>query len=428
MPISNLYDTFYKKKYSRVWKIDQGIIAQHNQNYLKSGYIPDEVILNWPGNGDTLNNESFNLAPFYDQNSNGKYEPFLGDYPCIYGDQAIFFMFNDNFNKPYRRDSLHFEIHGMMYEYSNQALYLNNTVFVRFWIINRSKNKYHDILLGNWVDFDLGYAFDDYVGCIPNLNMFYSYNGYNFDSLLGKNPPVVGLTYLSDSMSSFMYYNNDYSLKGNPTENIHYYYYLQGKYKNGQKIRHGGDGFNNVWDTSKFVNFMYPDYPDLSEPAWSDMNSSYVPADKRCVGAIGPFNLNPDEVKIIDVAYTYSRTPGYNFIDNVYGLALDSKVLKKWYQNNNPECFCAKTSIEEKSSSDQILLYYLNPVRETLIVHKNFEDKGKIEILSIEGKTIYISEFNSFETEIDFLDYSPGLYIIKYQSPVTVLTYHLIKY
>ena len=229
-PIADQYDSAFMVKYNRVWKVDRGMIANHYANWNKGGYKADENILKWPGNGNTSNGEAALLAPFADLNSNGIYEPNSGEYPCIYGDQAIYFMFNDDgTHTETNADSMRLEIHGMAYSFNSMGPLLNNSLFFRYRFINRSNDTFHDVYAGKWVDFDLGYAYDDYIGCDSAISAFYSYNGGNNDYYYGDNPPAVGLTFISDQMSHFVYYNNDWSLKGNPEDGADFYNYLSGR-------------------------------------------------------------------------------------------------------------------------------------------------------------------------------------------------------
>jgi len=68
-------------------------------------------ILNWPGNGDQSAGEPKILAPFFDANANGIYDPSLGDYPILdptrpadrnrpedQPDQMLYFIYNDKGN------------------------------------------------------------------------------------------------------------------------------------------------------------------------------------------------------------------------------------------------------------------------------------------------------------------------------------------
>ena len=43
-------------------------------------------------------------------------------------------------------------------------------------------------------------------------------------------------------MSKFVYYNNDFTVIGNPSEGIHFYNYLRGIWKDNVPMTYGGDG------------------------------------------------------------------------------------------------------------------------------------------------------------------------------------------
>lgn len=68
----------------------------HQNNRASSGYQPIEVIANWPAHGDVSKGQAYYLAPFVDNNNDGDYNPLDGDYPKIKGQQAIYYIYNDN--------------------------------------------------------------------------------------------------------------------------------------------------------------------------------------------------------------------------------------------------------------------------------------------------------------------------------------------
>ena len=98
-PISNSYDTLYDIKWNKVWLVDRSTIDTHNDWVANpSAYpnyqIPSEL-LDWPAHGDPTLGQSYNLAPFYDYDQDGAYDPSQGDYPLIKGDQALYIIMND---------------------------------------------------------------------------------------------------------------------------------------------------------------------------------------------------------------------------------------------------------------------------------------------------------------------------------------------
>ena len=70
-----------------------------------------QAITDWPANGDATKNQSHYLAPFFDADGDGWYDPNAGDYPGydlgsttgalhgeLYGDQTLWWVFNDEGN------------------------------------------------------------------------------------------------------------------------------------------------------------------------------------------------------------------------------------------------------------------------------------------------------------------------------------------
>jgi hypothetical protein len=121
-PITSGFDSNFYIKWNRVWKVDKTQIRYHINNWNQPGYSPIEVIKSWPAHGDISLGQSPDIAPFYDNNTNGIYEPLAGDYPLIRGDQAVFFVFNDLqlIHTESKSEPLGTEIHGMAYGYDRR--------------------------------------------------------------------------------------------------------------------------------------------------------------------------------------------------------------------------------------------------------------------------------------------------------------------
>jgi hypothetical protein len=103
------------------------------------------------------------------------------------------------------------EIHCSAYAYkfdnpqTNVQNLINYQSFLRFKVINRSDTTYDDCIFSVFTDGDLGYAFDDYIGCDVRYNSYFFYNGFAIDgtgasSHYGKNPPVQSVTILKGEM------------------------------------------------------------------------------------------------------------------------------------------------------------------------------------------------------------------------------------
>ena len=85
-------------------------------------------------------------------------------------------------------------------------------------------------------------------------------------------------------MSKFVYYNNDFTVTGNPESGTDIYNYLRGIWKDNVPMTYGGDGHGGgVGSTTTECNFMFPGTSDASFPAqeWTEVTAGNVPADRR---------------------------------------------------------------------------------------------------------------------------------------------------
>lgn len=303
-------------KHYHVWNLSRAEINDFIAHHGEPSYeVPDDI-LTWPAHGE--GDFAANLAPFVDTDGDGHYDPEAGDYPDIKGDQCLFYIFNDSY-APHTESggsALGLEVHAMVYAYENpkdEALF--NTVFVNYTFFNRSDNDYHDVYLGLWTDWDIGYMNDDYVGCDVRRGTCYAYNGRAVDGhgepeAYGENPPVQVLTLLAGpymdadgrdnpayngdcdalfngaypadkyayngfgfgngiadderlGLTGFLYHNNLFGINGDPIVAEDYYNFMRGYWRNSTPMMYGGDGFasgNVVGPESKFM------FPGDSDP------------------------------------------------------------------------------------------------------------------------------------------------------------------
>ena len=318
-------------KYHHIWDLTREEIDHFIAHHGEAGYEIPEDILTWPAHGE--GDYAQNLAPFVDMNGDGRYNPEAGDYPDIKGDQCLFYIFNDNFG-PHTETAgknIGLEIHAMVYAYNapdDEAL--NNTVFVNYKFYNRSNSNYHDVYLGLWTDWDIGYGWDDYVGCDVQHNSCFGYNGLPEDgtgepNTYGDDPPVQVLTvlagpYTNDNehlgMTGFMYFNNSSIVNGDPRDPEDYYNYMRGHWKNGQPMLYGGDGYNSgTLDLP--CKYMFPGDSDPDnigtngiQPEgygtngvyWTEEQCGNIPSDRRGLATVGPFSFSTGETQELDYA------------------------------------------------------------------------------------------------------------------------------
>ena len=335
-------------------------IAWYNDKESYPDYSIPSSIENWPGNG--VDDEVQFLAPYHDENEDGEYNPADGDYPkydvdgslncleddLIYGDQTLWWVFNDrgNIHSETGAEPIGLEIRAQAFAFATNDE-INNMTFYNYKIINKATIQLNDTYFGQWVDPDLGWYQDDYVGCDVARGFGYCYNGDAEDegaAGYGVNPPAIGVDFFQgpladvddgvdndrDSiideegeqviMSRFVYYNNDFTVVGNPENGQHIYNYLTGKWKDGLDITYGEDGRGG----STPAKFMFPGNTDpygwgtdgeITESDWIDDNplgwteevAGNDPADRRFLQSAGPFTLEPGAVNRITTGVVWAR-------------------------------------------------------------------------------------------------------------------------
>ncbi|MBK0401749.1 T9SS type A sorting domain-containing protein [Adhaeribacter sp. BT258] len=444
-PIGAVQGTAHSAKYDKLWKVSKAEIQTHIADFNKPGYTMPADIANWPGNGDAANGEAAKLAPFIDINNDGIYSPAQGDYPNINGDQAIYLILNDNGNvKIPSSPSMNAEVHVMHYGYDNPAnAAVFNTLFTEYRVINRGTINLEDFYAGVWVDFDLGYYIDDFIGCDTLQNRFFVYNGDNYDedtifthqtgtgpitidpNGYGANPPAQSVIFLDKKMSHFVYYNNNSNpVNGNPGWASDYYNYMRGYWKNGQRLTYGGDGTDTL---NAPANYMFPGNP-VTGAGWSEVNNlppagSNVPGDRRGVGSIGPFNLNAGQDLKFTVAYNYSR--GTSNLNSLVTAAQDAQTVQNFFRSSivsatKPEILSQSLMLFPNPASDLLQIQLPNSLRNKEATIAITDNTGRIVL---ETKAIKASQ----NQQLNISGLSKGIYQVTVISEEQTISSKLVK-
>jgi len=181
--------------------------------------------------------------------------------------------------------------------------------FYTYEIINRSTFVLRNTYFSPWVDTDLGFADDDYVGCDVTRGLGYCYNGTSTDGsnqawAYGDQPPAIGVDFFQGpyidpdgkdnpeftgdcsiinspdewdqmaingvnfgndivdderfGMRRFVYHNNDGSPQGDPQIAPEYYNYLRGFWRDNTRMLYGGNAHFNSGAVGPECDFMFP--------------------------------------------------------------------------------------------------------------------------------------------------------------------------
>jgi hypothetical protein len=438
-PIATDYDyPGYAEKYDDVWVCNKSTIDDHITNWNTVGYIVPESISDWPGNGDPINGEAAILAPFFDYNNNMLYDPENGDYPIIRGDQAAFFIFNDDaeLHMESGGEKLGLEIHAMAYAFdapSDSAL--DQSIFLNYAIINKSTNNYSDFIIGMFSDFDIGAYDDDFVGCDTVLNMFYGYNGDGVDGPTSPNYgpicPAQGIMFLNQPLYTFKYFINNFEVNGNPETADDYYEYISGLWKDGSSQTYGGNGYGGILNTR----FVYPG--DVYIPdSWSENTGVYGPFDRRGIGSVSPQTLGVGDTICLDMALPAAIAYDTLYLDSLgvgrhpwYSI---SKLKERatnildFYNTTYSDCsiiYLRNPDFVEGVEQEQLLAakIYPNPANTVINIEMRNQIPGVklIEIWNAFGQKVLTTElFDTDVVQINVNEFPVGLYFIQINSPV----------
>ena len=111
-------------------------------------------------------------------------------------------------------------------------------------------------------------------------------------------------------MSKFVYYNNDFTVIGNPSEGIHFYNYLRGIWKDNVPMTYGGDGHGSGnGATTDFVILCFQEQLILT---FQDKNGRKLLLEiflliGRFLQSAGPFTLQPGAVNEITTGVVWAR-------------------------------------------------------------------------------------------------------------------------
>jgi hypothetical protein len=369
-------DAAMMQAYNRVWSVSRDAVEQHIAYFtcladvncdpavaFPNGYTIPASINDWPAM-NTESGYSTYQAPFFDFNADGNYVPSDGDAPCILGDQALYFVFNDKGGSHLLTGSspIGLEIQAMPFAYSGNSPALDQTVFVHYHIINRGTQQLLNTRIGVFNDLDLGCPDDDRMGSDPSRNLTYVYNGDGLDEDCvgvlgyGAEPPAFGMVLLKgqtldpnaaddpavdllpawngtgfgdsvvdnerSGMDKVMSISRDGpSCCNDPSTLLDFNSYLRGYWKDGSPLTYGGSGYN----TGVPTNYASPGASDplgvgtgsVPQSPWYDVAPN---PDRRTVTSLAPLTVEPGQHMDLLFAYVYARANGGGALASVEAL------------------------------------------------------------------------------------------------------------
>lgn len=444
--------------YDRLWMVMRSEILAHLADFEDNGVIdnPLDNIYDYPAqgnpffeniNGFSLPNTPQGLAPFFDQNNDGIYNPTDGDFPkpsavdesAIPG-QMIWGIFNDGGtpNNATQGEPLNAEIQitGWAYNCTDNEV-LNNTLFTSHKIINRSNEDLDSLAVGFFMDFNMGCWTDDFMGSAPSLNTFYGYNADEVDGSTGcqcaggattfcQNPPVQAITLLNQEMNSFMYFTNESpgqnTISNSPNTPLHYYDFMHSKWKDGSPLTFGADGLQG----SQATDFAFSDNPnDLT--GWSMNTATPLNDDKSVLGSSHLGNFATGDVVNFDLAFTFYQDENLNHLE-VVNLVYDNTPALQQIYDDHFVTSCEAITLNNENLSDLNIQIFPNPTSDILNIKMENQASAQLTIFDIYGKKVLEKmEVNQSEIQLSTSSFSQGVYFLRIEMEGKELVKKFIK-
>jgi hypothetical protein len=218
------YDQFYTIRKAEVirfniyYECNEGIVTEGCDDIIPPSNDELNRIYGWPAHGDVSLGQDYFLAPYYDRDGDGNYNPDNGDHPwyddilgrddiqcgfdrriSLYGDETHWWVFNDkgNIHTETNGDPIGMEIRAQAFSFATNDE-VNRMTFYNYELINRGTQTLYDTYFAQYLDADVGNYADDYAGCDVSRGLGYMYNGDLNDESdgsrlgYGENPPAIG--------------------------------------------------------------------------------------------------------------------------------------------------------------------------------------------------------------------------------------------
>lgn len=456
----NSFNSTNSALYNKLWKVDCNDISSF-VNAFNSGLVTNNTytvpdgILNYPGDGTA--NFQKQMAPYFDANSDGIYNPQThGDYPLIKGQQEILSIFNDNNSAHTETDgrAMGLEIHQRSYAYTAPAIIdtmqaINYTTFYNYTIYNRSDTAYHHVYITDWSDVDLGYFLNDYIGTDTVNKFAYCYNYGTNDpasqysaGYLNKLPVLSHALITTDcsgdgvdnnnngqideageqfNMDRVTYYNNNIGNYPQATINpflpTDYYNYMSGFWLDGSPFTNSGTGYGGTNSS----HYMYTGDPETNL-GWTETSAGNPAGDRRFLMSSGPFTL-PAHSKIewgYAIVFSQDTTQAINTITEFHKRVQRDVRNIKYYDDTHQTPICKPAVVQQatgiKSESlDLKIFMYPNPATNFITIELTENVKTASVIISdVSGRKISEAQIsNGYYSQVDVSALDKGIYFVE---------------
>ena len=436
----------YCHTFPKIWKFSKEEISNLQSLYASNDLQENDLsiyIKSYPAKNNIWYQDNFDvmlnedLAPFYDRDGDGNYDPLNGDYPIPIAEnpdfiphQFTYSIYNDaaEAHSVTQASRAHVEIQQISYllSESNDPI-LDKTLFTRFIWTLKGPYSIRNASLGIYELQDLDVNIDDYFGIDTLSNSWYIYNKDDGQDQYTGSTNIRFTTCLNATVDNFMVYN--FSAIGNPIPQItdpilqeHYYNYMNGLWKDGTPLTIGGNGYNA--SSSLFTNYAFHDSPKDST-GWSMQSENLPFGSFTTVSSFQLGDLENGDSGIIDLSDIILYDEATNGFDKLCQIQSHSNLISSFYDEHITKGGSTTTNDIETTSSINV---YPNPASSILYWELDNQDEKPeyIQILDINGRTLIDYKKNEF-SEIDISGLQSGTYLLVINTSNSVHTHRFVK-
>tara|TARA_B110000902_G_scaffold118615_1_gene139121 strand:+ start:18052 stop:19572 length:1521 start_codon:yes stop_codon:yes gene_type:complete len=391
--------------WDNVWSISKEEVDYHKNNWTKDGYKPIISIANWPANGS--NGYAQYLAPFMDYNSDGVYNPELGDYPAIRGEKSAYCIFNDLAEEHAASlgVELGLEVQLMVYQLAN-----SKTIYLEYYLINRSILDFDNTWVGFFIDGQCGNPNDNFAGTFQTYpQSVFVYNGDELDEgYFEENLPFVSATFLNENLTRSIAFDNTTNINGAPVSMAEFIETGQGNWKNGQPLQQGGEGVI----TTNTTEYIFNQSTSSSNP-WVEEVPINTLGKRTIVGITEHTNFTAKSFIKLDIALDFGFYKSEDRRIETIAAVCDQSL------NNYRNVTSAK-----KVASENTFSVYPNPITSsqfTLDSRHTYD----LEIIDFQGITTYSENNIKKGKKVYNIHLDAGIYVLKLTTEKGVQTIKL---
>ena len=411
-PINSTSNQTYFDNYWEVdkvaWSFTEEDITNLKSLYAFGNLTLDDLspdILSYPAKNNEwyVNKYGFiikeDLAPFYDHDNDGRYDPLKGDHPIPLSENPDFIphafnytVYNDIADvHPFSMTNpIGVEIQQINYLVNSDNRILDATLYSRLVVTNKSPFTYENVRLG------LVNELDHRVGNSPGFSE--SQNAVYFYNLQAWSPGADTLDIYITKFHNQQVSNNISFINrgiGNPPTGTHeprsgaqIFNYLNGRWSDGSPLTYGGTGFNP--GSTDTVRYQFPDIPSDSS-GWSVRSMDLPFYDYMNLPSFEIGEFNPNDSYMIDFSTTIIHDPSTSQDEKIEDLGFFTARTQNFYNESiNP----ILSSTQYETAPDGNISFYPNPTTGLFAIESDLEVRH-IRCFDAQGavcKALYVQD------------------------------------